>query len=148
MTPVTRASMWPLSCSTTVVSQSCSSSFCAADLLAVEHAGADQRPVMIAAGVEEVVEIDGLMGAVEIADAEMQDAGAQIGAPVAGPATLLGKLAERFGRQFALTADALSFMFRSARPSPWEVDRRQRRHGLRPASGPGYAARDRTAVAY
>ena len=30
---------------------------------------------MIAAGIEEVVEIDGLMGAMEIADAEMQDAG-------------------------------------------------------------------------
>ena len=68
--------MWPLSCSTTVVSQSCSSSFLAADLLAVEHAGADQRPVMVVPGIEEVVEIDGLVRAMEIADAEMHDAGA------------------------------------------------------------------------
>ena len=72
--------MWPASCSTTVVSQSCSSSFCAADLLAVEHAGADDRPVVVAAGIEQLVEIDGLMGAVEIADAEMQDAGRELGA--------------------------------------------------------------------
>ena len=47
----------------------------AADLLAFEHAGADQRPVMADARIEQVVEIDGLVRAVEIADAEMHDAG-------------------------------------------------------------------------
>jgi hypothetical protein len=41
------------------------------------HAGADDCPVMRLAGVEQVVEIDRLVGAVEIADAEMHDAGSQ-----------------------------------------------------------------------
>ena len=67
----------------------------AADLLAVEHAGADQRPVMVAAGVEEVVEIDRLMRAMEIADAEMQDAGAQGAALVGGRGHVAGKFAKR-----------------------------------------------------
>ena len=37
------------------------------------------RPVVVAAGVEQIVEIDRLMGAVEIADAEMHDARPQVG---------------------------------------------------------------------
>ncbi len=41
------------------------------------HAGADDRPVMRLAGVEQVIEIDRLMSAVEVADPEMQDAGGQ-----------------------------------------------------------------------
>ena len=49
----------------------------AADLLAVEHAGPDDRPVMVVAGVEQIVEIDRLMRAMEIADAEMHDAAVQ-----------------------------------------------------------------------
>ena len=52
------------------------------DLLAVEHAGADDRPVMTGAGVEQIVEIDRLVRAMEIADAEMHDAGRQRGAIV------------------------------------------------------------------
>ena len=74
--PVTRACMWPVSCSTTVVSQSCACELVAARLLAVEHAGADERPVVVEAGIEQIVEIDRLVRAMEIADAEMQDAGA------------------------------------------------------------------------
>ncbi len=50
----------------------------AACLLALEHAGADDRPVMSVARVEQIVEIDRLMRAVEIADAEMQDAGLEV----------------------------------------------------------------------
>ena len=61
-----------------MVSQSCAFEFFAAALLAVEHAGADHRPVVVAAGVEQVVEIDRLMRAMEIADAEMHDAGLQV----------------------------------------------------------------------
>ena len=59
-----------------MVSQSCSSSLSRPTCVAVEHAGADERPVVVAPGIEQVVEIDRLMGAVEIADAEMHDAGA------------------------------------------------------------------------
>ncbi len=39
------------------------------------HARADQRPVVIEPEVEQVIEIDGLMRAMEIADAEMHDTG-------------------------------------------------------------------------
>ena len=68
------------SCSTTVVSQSCAFSFSRAWLLGSRHPGADQRPVVVAAGVEQVVEIDRLMRAMKIADAEMHDAGRELGA--------------------------------------------------------------------
>ena len=64
------------SCSTTVVSQSCSLSFSRIATSGVAHARSDDRPVVIAAGVEEIVEIDRLMRAMKIADAEMNDAGA------------------------------------------------------------------------
>ena len=37
------------------------------------HARADERPVAIGAGVEEIVEIDRLMGAMKVADADMND---------------------------------------------------------------------------
>ena len=61
--------------------------------------GADDRPVMVAAGVEKIVEIDGLMGAMEIADTEMDDAGRQIGLPVAGYSDVGWKLRQRaFGK--------------------------------------------------
>ena len=46
----------------------------AALLLALENAGTDQRPVMAEAEIEQVVKIDGLVGAVEVADTEMNDA--------------------------------------------------------------------------
>ena len=42
------------------------------------------RPVALAGG-EAVVDIDGLVGAVKAADAEMDDAGRQAGAVIAGP---------------------------------------------------------------
>ena len=41
-------------------------------------------PVVVAAGIEQVVEIGRLMGTVKIADAEMQDAGRQSRAVVTG----------------------------------------------------------------
>ncbi len=47
----------------------------AACLLAVEHARADDRPIMSEASIEQIVEINGLVRAVKIADAEMHDAG-------------------------------------------------------------------------
>ena len=50
--------------------------------IGVTNTGADNRPVMIAAGVEQIVEIDRLMRPVKIADANMNDAGAKIGALV------------------------------------------------------------------
>ena len=42
-------------------------------------AGADDGPVVVAAQVEQIVEIDAEMGAMKIADAEMHDARRQIG---------------------------------------------------------------------
>ena len=47
------------------------------------HARADQRKVMAFAEIEQVIEIDGLMRAVKIADAEMHDARLQAGAVIA-----------------------------------------------------------------
>ncbi len=46
------------------------------------HAGADDRPIAIDPGIEQVVEIDRLMGAVKVADADMEDAGLEVGPPV------------------------------------------------------------------
>ena len=100
MTPVTRALIWPESCSTTVVSQSCSCKLGAADLLALEDAGADQRPVMADAGIEQIVEIDGLVRAMEIADAEMHDAGLERGAVVFRTGDLGGQVGEIGRREF------------------------------------------------
>ena len=61
------------SCSTTVVSQSCAAELLAHGHVGLAHAGADDRPVAVAPGVEEVVEIDRLMGAMKIADADMDE---------------------------------------------------------------------------
>ena len=47
----------------------------AARFFAIEYARADDRPVMPFARIEQIVEIDRLVRAMEIADAEMQDAG-------------------------------------------------------------------------
>ena len=71
----------------------------AAGLLALEHTGADQRPVMPLARVEQVVEIDRLVRAVEIADAEMHDARFQRSAVIGWPADSVGQVEERFERQ-------------------------------------------------
>ena len=46
-------------------------------------AGADDRPVAVAAGVHQPVEVDLEVGAVEVADAEVDDAGGEVGAGVA-----------------------------------------------------------------
>ncbi len=46
------------------------------------HARADERPVVVGAGVEKVVEIDRLMGAMEVADADVDDSRLEIGAPI------------------------------------------------------------------
>jgi hypothetical protein len=48
--------------------------FLAHHLVGRQHACTDNRPVMIEAHVEEIIEIDGEMGAVEIANAEMDNA--------------------------------------------------------------------------
>ena len=66
------------------------------------HPGAEERPVEVAAGVEQVVEIDGLMRPVEIADPDMQDAGAQPRPVVGRPGDRVrqggkGRGAERHG---------------------------------------------------
>ena len=45
---------------------------------------ADHRPIVAGTTVEEIVEIDGLMRAMKIADAKMKDARAEIGASVFG----------------------------------------------------------------
>ena len=74
--PVTRTVVASASCSTTVVSQSCACELLAHVDVGVAHARADERPVVVVAGVEQVVEIDRLMGAVEVADADVEDAGA------------------------------------------------------------------------
>src|SRR5690606_21057576 len=47
-----------------------------------EHPGPDDGEIARAAGIEQIVEIDGLLRAVETADAEMHDAGRDVGARV------------------------------------------------------------------
>ena len=85
----------------------------AAGLLAVEDAGADDRPVVVEPGIEQVVEIDRLMRAVEVADAEMQDAGLERGAIVFRAATFGG--AWRGWRRRVLRS-CIAFSRRSSRP--------------------------------
>jgi hypothetical protein len=50
----------------------------------VAHAGSDDRPVEVGAGVEQFVEINRLMGAMEIADADMKDARLELASRVSG----------------------------------------------------------------
>jgi hypothetical protein len=50
--------------------------------LALENPRPDQRPIAVDAGVEQIVEIDRLVRAMEIADAEMQDSGGEVAAAV------------------------------------------------------------------
>ena len=61
----------------------------------IAHPGADDRPVMIAAGVEEIVEIDCLVRAVKIADAKMNDAGAKVRASIFRSRNACGQTRER-----------------------------------------------------
>jgi len=62
----------------------------ATDLLALEDARADQGPIMADAGIEKVVEINSLVRAMEIANAEMHDTGLQRGAVVFRTSDLVG----------------------------------------------------------
>ena len=61
----------------------------------VHHPGADDRPVLPLAGGKQPVQIIGLMGPVEIADAEMQDARGQVVARIGGPAHRPGQIVKR-----------------------------------------------------
>ena len=63
--------------SVTVVSQSCPSRAAAHRSVAGAHAGADDSPVAAFAGPEQVVQVHGLVRPVKVADADMEDAGAQ-----------------------------------------------------------------------
>ena len=64
------------------------------------HAGADQRPVMVEPQVEQAVEIDRLVGAMKIADAEMHDTWRQRAALVAGHAGAGSDLRQVFGGEW------------------------------------------------
>ncbi len=64
------------------------------------HARADDRPFMVGPGVEKVVEIDRLMGAVKVADADMDDARLEIGPAVVGLAHARRQLREGGRREF------------------------------------------------
>jgi hypothetical protein len=55
---------------------------------------------MANARIEEVVEIDGLVRAMEIADAEMDDTGFEPGAVILRTGNLGGELGEDGGREF------------------------------------------------
>ena len=71
----------------------------AGDGIRRHHAGADDRPVVVTSHAEQVVEIDGLMRAVKIADSEMQDAGAQRPWVVAGSPQLGGQPVDILGAE-------------------------------------------------
>jgi hypothetical protein len=51
--------------------------------VALPHAGTSDRPVVVESALEQLVETDGLMGAVDIANADMGDTEAQLLCPVA-----------------------------------------------------------------
>ena len=72
--PVTRAGSQSASCSTTVVSQSCAFSASRIGAVGRRTPAPMIAQSMVLAGVEQIVEIDRLMGAVKIADADMHDA--------------------------------------------------------------------------
>ena len=73
----------------------------------------------IAAGVEQIVEIDGLMGAVEIADAEMHDARREVGALDSAARRRLRQLAEVAAESLPLMIQSTRCAHRAAmRPSP------------------------------
>ena len=61
-----------------------------------------------APGIEQIVEIDRLVGAVEIADAEMHDAGRQVGLPVARRRNRLRKPGKRVHGEFQAHVGYLS----------------------------------------
>jgi hypothetical protein len=64
----------------------------------IAHAGADKGPVVTGAGGEQIVQVDGLMSAMEVADAEMDDPGGE-GASVVGGNGGGGDGVESLGRE-------------------------------------------------
>ena len=70
------------------------------DGVVVPHAGADERPIMVASGAEQVVEIDRLVRAVKVADAEMHDARAELGTPIVRDANPGRHVRQRGGGEF------------------------------------------------
>jgi hypothetical protein len=64
-------------------------------LLAFEDAGPDDRPVVIVTRIEKIVEINRLMRPMEIADTEMQDAGAQAAPLIGRNDDIAGELLQR-----------------------------------------------------
>ena len=85
MEPQTRAALAPGSSSTTVVSQSCGFKDTAHGGIARPYARADQCPIEILACVEEIVQVYGLMGTMEISNADMENAGTQRLASIGRP---------------------------------------------------------------
>ena len=116
----------------------------AADLLALEHAGADDRPVMAVAGIEQVVEIDRLVRAMEIADAEMHDAGASARRDRIAARRHWRQLARLSDESLTVMAHAFRRLRSQSSPAHGEKVRREGRHDLRamlplirlPASSP------------
>ena len=78
--PVTRTLVAWASCSTTVVSQSCSASFSRIEISASRTPAPTIAQSRSSPGIEEIVEIDRLMRPMKIADPDVDDAGAEIGA--------------------------------------------------------------------
>jgi hypothetical protein len=74
---VTRAAVLLLSCSTTVVRKSCAASLSRIRASDGITTGANDRPVQPMTLVEQVIKVDSLMGAVKVANPEMEDAGRQ-----------------------------------------------------------------------
>ena len=69
-------------------------------VIGLPHTGADQSPVMVEAEIEQIVEIDRLMGAMEIADAEMHDASPERAGIIGRHGGRLSQFLERIARQF------------------------------------------------
>jgi hypothetical protein len=63
--------------------------------VALPHADADDRPVIVEPALAQLVEIGGLTGAADIADADMGDAGAQLLCPAVRSADRWPELPER-----------------------------------------------------
>ncbi len=90
----------------------------ATDLLGLEDAGADQRPVVADARIEQIVEIDGLVRAMEIADAEMHDAGLERRAIVFRPGNFFRQVGEIGRRKLH---DHLFTLLAGLRPSSFPL---------------------------
>ena len=120
ITPVTRAEDFAADCSTTVESRSWPGERVAHLHVVGGDAGADDGPVAVAAGVHQPVEVDLQVGAVEVADAEMHDAGREVGAGVGGARHAgreLGQRLQRKGNGHRRTSSGFSLLH-MARPLP------------------------------